>query len=81
MYISALFYQPTVFSALEYIVWLFTGTFDELPYSYKFSRVLIFAQFDCAKFEQFRSDLFSRTLNFDNFRAPLPKEYKNHREW
>ena len=41
----------------------------DIPYSYKFSRVLIFAHSGCAKFENFRADLFSRTLNFDNFRA------------
>ena len=38
-------------------------------FSCKFSRVLIFAHSGCAKFENFRADLFSRTLNFDNFRA------------
>ena len=31
--------------------------------------VLIFAHPGCKKFENFRLDLFSRTLNFDNLRA------------
>ena len=56
--------------------------FHHLPYSYKFSRVLIFAHSGSAKFENSRADLFSHTLNLDNFlariyfRALLPKEYR-----
>ena len=39
-----------------------------IPYSYKFSRVLIFAHFVCAKIGNFRADLFSRTSRFSNFK-------------
>ena len=54
---------------LCYLLWL--TWMVGLLYSYKFSRVLIFAHSGRAKFENFGADLFSRTLNFDNFRADL----------
>ena len=50
------FYKKAVYKELS-------SQFTKLPipYSYKFSRVLIFAYSGCAKFENFRTGLFSRT--------------------